>query len=151
MFYAWRQVTHKHTHAKSTNTYPQNKWSVCECGEASPSLHSCGSPSVHVIHWWWQTGKHNLDSPIKAHATPAIATAGGNMTHWMENTQSPSCVWEKTNIDFSLKRMWKKLVLPLFYNKSVFLLWQSWFCVRESVLSQSAWVLVWFRGFYKIY
>lgn len=39
-------------------------------------------PAVHVIHWRWQTGKHNLDLLIKAHATPVTATAGTNVTHW---------------------------------------------------------------------
>lgn len=72
------------------------------CAEASSKPPADAVPAVHVIHWQWQTGKHNLDLHIKAHAAPVTANAGGNVTHRTgKHTILSSCVPGKNGLKLS--------------------------------------------------
>lgn len=54
------------SYKNAQTTYAQNKWSVCACVAKRLQALAAVVPSVCVIHWRWQTGKHNLDSPIQS-------------------------------------------------------------------------------------
>lgn len=70
---AWTVLCVDARRFNSTYTFALNKLSVCAClAKRVPSPRSCGSCSPRDP---LAVTKHNLDSPIKTHATPVTATA----------------------------------------------------------------------------